>query len=366
MAELLIFLLIPLLLPFLAKAVWPHTITIPELIMNILAGLLVAGGGWGLSFYGQMIDVQLINGQVISKKREEVPCEHSYTCNCRQECSGSGDTRSCTTVCDTCYEHNNDYSWYAYSDVGKATIARIDRQGVKEPPRFTQVKLGEPFTTTESYVNYIKGASESLFNKAQYTDLAELIAQVPAYPAEVYDYYRADRAISVGAPVQNLKEWNTKIAEVLKKAGPVKEVNLVVLFTKNADSRYADAVNAKWLGGKKNDVIVVIGAPEYPTMNWVRILSWTDNEIFKVQLRDALLDQHTLDASQTVDLIAKHIYASFKRKPMEDFKYLKYEVSLSAANWVLLLAVTLAISFGLSYLFSRNRESRVRRTRVRF
>ena len=40
----------------------------------------------------------------------------------------------------------------------------------------------------------------------------------------------------------------------------------------------------------KNDVVVVMGTPSYPRIDWVQVLSWTDVELFKVQLRDELMD----------------------------------------------------------------------------
>jgi hypothetical protein len=265
MGVLTLILIVPLLWPFIAKALWKREITFFELGANLVVGILVAVGGYYASMHVQAMDVEIWNGTLVSKAKEKVSCSHSYTCNCRQSCTGSGQNQSCSQVCDTCYEHSHDYDWQLNTEVGSVLIDRIDRQGKEEPPRFTKAKPGDPVALSKPYQNYIKAAPDSLFNasteqmlKAQFKDV------LLAYPAHVYDYHYVNRVLTQGVSLPNLAEWNAELAELLAKLGPRRQVNAILVFTKQSNPQYAEALRAEWLGGKKNDVVVVVGVPEYP------------------------------------------------------------------------------------------------------
>jgi hypothetical protein len=126
-----------------------------------------------------------------------------------------------------------------------------------------------------------------------------------------------------------------------------------VVIAKTGDMNYSNALNAAWLGGKKNDVIVVIGAPEYPKIAWVDVLSWTDQQLFKVQLRDAIRDIGEVDRVKIVPVIHDRILNAFKRKHMAEFEYLKDRIEPSPA-WLWMIGIISAmLSIGLSIFFSR-------------
>lgn len=136
------------------------SITWKEFGLIVLAQLFVAG----IVSCSNTRDIEAWNGVVTGKQKVAVPCSHTYSCNCHEVCSGSGKDRSCRTECDTCYEHHsflrtipgNDYDWRVYTSNGEVVeIDRVDRQGVREPPRFTAVRMGEPTTLAHTYTNYM-------------------------------------------------------------------------------------------------------------------------------------------------------------------------------------------------------------------
>lgn len=367
MTTLALLLVFPLAWPFVAKFIWKHEITLAELGLNILVGALVVTAGWALGRYSQTYDVEILNGQVTGKQSRRVSCEHSYSCNCRQVCSGSGDKRSCSQVCSTCYLHDYDVVWELKTTLGTIKVRRVNSQGTIEPERFTRAKVGDPVAQTSSFTNYVKAAPDSLFNTLAQKQALQLFApQVPAYPDNIYDYHYVNRVLSDGVAVPDVDDWNLDLARMLRDLGPSKQVNVVIVFTKEADPRYADAVNAKWLGGKKNDVVVVLGTPAYPEIGWARVLSWTEREVFKVQLRDALQDIKTLERSLVLSTIEKHILSGFQRRSMEDFAYLKNEIE--PPGWVvaLLVALSILLSVGTSVHLSKNGYSSSGFRRYRF
>ena len=123
---------------------------------------------------------------------------------------------------------------------------------------------------------------------------------VPTYPKNIQDYYRINRAISVGVAVPDIQQWNADISNILKQLGPQKQANVIVLFVNTNDPQYEYALRSAWLGGKKNDIVVMIGSTEYPKIDWVRVMSWTDKEIFKIELRDAIQELENIDREKII------------------------------------------------------------------
>ena len=91
-----------------------------------------------------------------------------------------------------------------------------------------------------------------------------------------------------------------------------------------------------------------MGTPSYPRIDWVQVLSWTDVELFKVQLRDELMDLKEVSRPAVMAVLDKQISGAFKRKSMKDFEYLKSEVQ--PPLWAVIMAVVLGL--GASVLLS--------------
>ncbi len=284
-------------------------------------------------------------------------CSHSYSCNCRQVCSGSGNSRSCSTVCDTCYEHSNDWDWDVFTTVGTKTIDRVDRRGTKEPPRWTAVEIGEPAAAMQRYTNYVKAAPNSLFN----TQLAEeeattKAALIPPYP-RVHDYYRINRVIEVGG-AKAPKGWNELLNLELRKLGAAKQVNVVMVFIKGQGREYVQTLERAWLGGKKNDVTIVVGTSEGDTIDWVEVFTFgksSGNGMLVVQLRDDLQALGSVDKfEEGVAIITRNIKQNFSRKEMADYEYLKAEGGPSTKQIGLLVFVLIIVLAVSTYFLWKN------------
>lgn len=354
MLTLALLLVFPLVWPFVAKLLWKHEITLQEMGLNLLIGVVVVLVGWFGGRYVQAMDVEVINGQVERKYSEKVSCEHSYTCNCRTTCTGAGSSKSCSQTCDTCYEHSYDIDWILKTTVGNIEVPRVDSRGTTEPQRFSRALVGDPVAKTHIYTNYVKAASSSLFNTSvEKAAVAQFSALVPAYPSKVFDLHYVNRVLTQGVSLPDLEAWNLELANRLRELGPRKQANIVVLFTQQTNPEYATAVRAAWLGGKKNDVVVVIGAPQYPAIQWVRVVSWTDKELFKVQLRDALLALKTVDRAKVLDTISEHVDKQFVRKQMKDFEYLSFDITPPTWMLVILALVSVGASVGASIWLAR-------------
>lgn len=357
MEMLALLLIVPLTWPFVAKALWNKDITLGEMALNVAIGVLIVVAGYFGGKYSMTADQEVLNGQLVAKSRDKVTCSHDYKCNCVTTYStDSKGNRTSSETCQTCYDHLYDVDWNLNTTLGALKVGRVDRQGLDEPPRWTRAAVGDPVARAHGFTNYIRGAPNSLFSAiAEKQALARYKQSVPDYPLSVFDYHYLNRVLAVGVNVSDIAAWNQELALRLRSLGAAKQVNFIVVFTKETDPAYADALRVKWLGGKKNDVIVVLGTPAYPKLEWARVISWTDKELFKVQLRDELQALKEVERTAVFDIVERNVKSTFVRKPMKDFEYLDNEIQPPGWLLVCLFLFSAVASVGASVYFRANR-----------
>lgn len=347
----ILFVLVALVLPFIAKMVFPHKISWKEYCIHTLASLALIGITLLAINKAATYDVELWSGQVTSKQSERVSCEHSYQCNCVT--TSSTDSKGNTTyteICQTCYEHSYDVDWVVDSNVGEERISRIDRQGLKEPKRFTDVLIGEPFITERSFTNYIKASPETLFKDGEVLKQG-FEAVLPAYP-EVYDYYRVNRVFSYGVNVDNT--LNIKLNEYMKKWGPSKQANIIAVFVSEKYSQdYFQALKAHWLGGKKNDVIVVTQLSSDGQINWSRVAARSEYKAFETSLEFDIGNIGKFETDKFTKVLDENIMKRFKREDWHKYEYLLEDFTPSTLAIVLGLLFSFMANLGLSFFFYR-------------
>jgi len=342
--------LIPIIWVLVTRFALKREITWKEAGLQGSCSILLVIAIYAALAWSNVSDKQILNGEVTGKEKNWVSCEHSYSCNCREECSGSGDSRSCSTVCDTCYEHMNDWDWDVYTTVGDETIDRIDDRGEEMPPRWDAVKIGEPAAREKRYTNYVLAAPNSLFNMALAEEEAKTkAALIPSYP-KVHDYYRVNRVLSVGVSVPTADRWNELLNDALRSMGAQYQVNIVLVFVKGQDRSYAQMLERAWLGGKKNDVTIVVGT-DGTKIDWVEAFTFgktAGNAMLAIKLRDNLQELGTTeDPDKGVEVATTAIKQHFTRKQMSDYEYLKAEggPTTDQVTWLIgTILILLAIS----------------------
>lgn len=341
-----------LFITLIAKMLYKKEITSKEMFIALCANLLIASlsllifKGYA---YSKMSDVEVLNGVVTGKEKTWVSCSHSYSCNCRQVCSGSGKSRSCSTHCDTCYDHTNDWDWDVHSTVGTFTIDRVDRRGNETPPRFTQVKEGEHASRMSSYQNPLLADPSSLF-------VVEGIAVdnyiIPEYP-ETYDYYRYHRVVS-GVKSIPQADINNYLNEYLKTKGVIKQLNIIAVFTKSPPE-YFNVLMAKWKGGKKNDVILLYGVDDDLNIKWFNSNSYAkgmNNREMHTKLRqEALGNKFSMDVLTTQVNVVDNM---FKRLSTDEFEYKKENIEIPTGLIVFVMFLNLFACFGVIYYMKEN------------
>lgn len=328
-----------LIIPFIIMAFCffylKDTISWVEFVAQLLMQSIIIAISIAIIFKGNVLDYEVWSGKVIDKSKDMVSCSHDYPCNCREECSGSGESETCSTVCDTCYEHSHDYDWNVLSDIATFTVERIDEQGVKTPPRWTLVRRGDPVAVKKRYDNYIKASNHSLFKKKTKEN-----KNVPSYPLKIYDIYNINRLVTTHKFQINSKEINEKLMEVNSRIGPRSQANLILVLTKNDEEFFYDLIS-EWDGAKKNDVVVVLGLNDDLSVKWSKSHALTDNSLFLVQLDHELKNKEF--SLSILDEVENKVLNGFKRKPMKDFEYLKSSIQPTTTQF------TVAMIFGIMF-----------------
>lgn len=323
-----------------------------------LAGILITCMCFFISTGAKSHDTEIWNGQVTGKSREHGTYEESYQCNCRTITHRNSDgTTSSRTECDTCYRTHYTVEWTAHSTVGNFQIRKLDETSrsvysARDPMRYVNTKVGDPAASAHSYINYVQAVPNSLFTPAAADLKKQFAGLIPKYPDRIYDLYNVNRFVSPGWAPSDADLWNQDISNSLRELGPKKQVNLIVVVAKTNDVNYEYALRDAWEGANKNDVVLIIGSTEYPKIDFVRVLSWTKNEAFKIQLRDAVMDKGTIDRS-IVQMCAQQIDKNFERRHMKEFAYLEGEID--PPDWLIyaLLVLLIGGAIGMCVVIQR-------------
>lgn len=349
--------LFPLVWPFIAKKWFDAEFTWAEMSINIVLVCLLAGGIWQMGKYSNMSDTEVWSGQVTNKKVNDGAYVRSYQCNCYSSCSGTGSKRTCTQVCQTCYEDRYTRSYDGYSNVGNWTFDSIDTTSRSRRNRFpptaayTNCKVGEPASREHSYTNYVRANAESLFHEG--AALAEKYKdQIPAYP-RVHDYYRIDRVQAIGVDIPDLKQWNENLSIIMQDLGPKKQANVNLIFVNNPDPMYMKALKSAWQGFKKNDIVITVGVTQYPKIDWVDVDSWSKADMINVALRDDLLALNHIRQDAVLNLISDNVQDHYIRRPMAEFEYLEDEIEPPMWAMIMALIVMFVGSPALTWYMNR-------------
>jgi len=266
-------------------------------------------------------DVEILNGQITNKYRTHGQYTSTYECNCVTTKNG--------TVCQTCYEDRYTVTWGANSTVGTIIFSKLDSgsrsvYSTPDPKIYTDCYVGEPASLPHTYTNYMVD-SNSLMQQGggeQYID------SVPAEP-KVVSHYKYNRIVDPKGvfPAEQKKLLKEMLDDVLRTLGSKRQVNIIVVFTDILDPMYRYAVEKKWKGANKNEVIVIIGVDTAESkIAWVDTITWAKNygnELLQVLIRDEIMEGGQLDAANIGQTIILNVDQHYVRPKMKDFEYLK-------------------------------------------
>lgn len=334
-------------------------ITPLELAIQLgVVGVLIVGGYYRFRWSG-LQDTEIWNGRVASKPSGSMGCCHSYKCNCRQECKTTTDkdnkkTTTCAEVCDTCYKHGGDYYYEAYSS-NDEQVFRSGCWGPDDgsPAEWSQIRIGEPTAVEHQFTNYVLADPEELVARP-----TRAFDDLPAYPR--VEGWRARRFLFAGIPREAQPvRLDAALDELNAELGASKQVNVIVVVTGAADPAYFAALAWHWHGGKKNDVVLVIGAPAFPAIAWARVMAWNEEQggedAFKGGLAARVEALGRFDGDAVLAILRDEITRGYRRRSFSQLEYLIARAQPPGWAVALLFALGLVMSALLHWLFWGNR-----------
>lgn len=204
-----------------------------------------------------------------------------------------------------------------------------------------QTQWIEPVTKTVSFQNKIK-ATPNLF---QFIHPPTNI-NVFNYPVN-NDWNKSDRLLGTAALLINQLKFDQLNAEL----GPLKRVNVIMAGFGDKDPIYGQYQQAKFIGGKKNDLVICFGGGSHQTpAKWAFVFGWTEKDIVKRNIETILLTQPI--NTDILNLIKAEIKKNYVIKDWKKFDYIK----ISPPDWVYSLYIILAIliQVGLYIWFNFN------------
>jgi len=196
-----------------------------------------------------------------------------------------------------------------------------------------------PVTGMRTWKNKIK-ASPSVFS------FVKVPKNIPVYeypPNE--DWLKSDRLMG-NVPV-NLLEFD----RMNTRLGSLKKVNVIIIYFGNKDSSIAKWQQAKYIGGKKNDLVICYGGQKSDKADWAFCFGWTEKEIVKRNLETIFLD-NKID-SGIIKNIEQEVRKNYTIKDWHKFDYITiYPPTWS--YWVLI--ILMIISQGVFWYWATRNE----------
>ena len=300
---------------------------------------------------------EIRSGLVTGKEREYVSCRHSYECMCVNICTTDGKgNQTCQKVCQTCYEHTNDWDYPVYTTIGTYEIDTIDRRGINIPPRWAKVNVGDPVADKFRYKDFIRGSKSQLFSTQSFTD--EDLTGIPGYP-KVYDYYHTKRVIDYANTGLD-SEMNRYLDNYLGLNAKSKQLNIIAVIYRSYPPSSFEKFLFKAEAPKKNDVVVVMSIDSDNKIEWLKSTSFA-NGFKNNELHANMSFTYTgekLDLKSFYSMVGM-IGERFNRVPMEEFRYLEEAATKETGltSFAVILILFLLVCSVVTVIEIRQRKS---------
>jgi hypothetical protein len=158
----------------------------------------------------------------------------------------------------------------------------------------------------------------------------------------------------VGYDLPDIDKWNEKLSLVNSNIGTTRECNAIIVIVQNQPREYLYALEQHWLGGNKNDAILVISIGPDGNIVWADTIALVQDSMFKIRLRDGIQDIENIKyMNRIIDNFYKNIMVHFKRKEMKEFEYLTATITPTITQYVIVIVINVIIAIGLSIFFHR-------------
>lgn len=355
MTGIILLLCVPLLVGGISFVIFRDTISVKEFGLQLVISVVLAVSGWMFARWQSMQSIEHWNGRITAKKKGTEGC-----CHCREVCDSRDKDGNCTSSHTEC-DHAFDHWWAVHVSTGDVLDDTCNGSSI-DPQWWVDAKVGEPASVPHTYTNYLKADPESILH---HTANPRDLAKVPPFP-KVHDRYKVSKVVTHGG-VRAPRHWQDELLNLNADLGKRKQVDVVVFLTKRSDPEFAYAVEAAWLYGPKNALIVVMGT-DGKAITWARVVTISEVDELAITLRDELPGR-ALDDPNLIAFIGEQVKSKFHRTPMAKYEYLASAAAPKgwwlAGLYLLVLAASVALTMYMhaNDVFGDERLARLYRRR---
>ena len=316
-----------------------------EWLVGSAVGFVVAALFHLIAFKGMTHDVETWSGQiskVVHYPRWVEREDHTIT-----DYDSKG--KACGSHTETTYTTHSEH-WTAYSNIGTERdieesffyqAARKFGNHIRDEyelksgfdsgdhdiyPCDNETGYCYPINDTKSFDNRIK-AAPTLFSFT-----------APPKSSPAFDYpknnswFASDRLLGTAKSNIDLLAWDRMNARL----GPSKKVNVIMVgFSGDVGENVGVEQQAKWIGGKKNDLVITYGGGSKTTNpSWVYVFGWTEAELVKQDIQSIMLQKPV--NNNLIPLIEQEIQTNYVKKNWHKFDYIKIDPP-AWSYWVFIL-----------------------------
>lgn len=328
-----------------------------------------------MSFYAMTSDIETWSGQVTTAtfhpwwKERYTATETYYT--------GTGKNRTAHTRIVTRYREHHEHwtcdttlggvgdglTFFGIGGISKSKYEEISRLFECPPIKTGAWKSG--LCAGDSNIYVVKNKSGHVIpvttikgwtNKVQASPSVFKFAEVPE-SIKVFEYPKNPSAWQSGrllgtARCIDIYAWD----QMNSRLGPTKKVNVIMIgFPAGSESMLGQYQQAKWLGGKKNDLVITYSGSPGMVPEWVFAFGWTEQEIVKRNL-EAIIGKIAIDTA-VIPLIEEEVSTNYIIKDWDKFDYLGIE----PPGWsYIVFILVMAAAQGGFYFFAHHNEFKTR------
>ena len=307
-------------------------------IISAAVAFAMAGGFYALAIHGMTADIETWSGDTV--RIAHCPAWTEQWEEMHTRTVGSGKNEHTEIYYTTEYDHHSEH-WVADFNFGTADGSEdisepfyeqikqtwggetredgtqcYDHGGTcvsgdnKEYATWNATGYQWPVTTTKHFKNKIK-AAPTVFS------FTGVPTNVPVYEwPENPDTFASQRVLGTAVRAVNLRQWDL----MNSRLGPSKKVNAIIVGFSSADENLGHYQQAKWIGGKKNDLVITFGGdPAKPS--WCFVFGWTEHELCKRNLESYVM-AHGVAGKDFVQAVETEIRKNYELKDWKKFDYI--------------------------------------------
>ena len=376
--------LIPIVVSLIGYLFFNHKLTIIELLLSILGGVLAII----ISYYSiksvSLTDSEY-NGYMIVEARYYEPwetyvhktCSYTTTHSCGKNCTY---TVTHYYDCSYCDEHSARYTLLDSGgnefSITKEEYNSYVKLWSHKKPQFVELnrdieyyggcgKDGDMYrvnwngriensvasTTEISFTNILK-SNHSAFNYPSISKEQAKELSLYEYPT-INNYYQESVLGLDSITLQNGKYLMKYVNYLNGTLGKQYKSKVFLLIFPNKDIDIAFKQEAYWDGGNRNEINVCVGTDKVGNIKWVKVFSWNKDKLLSVNLREDIFQNKSLNNVVPIcNIIENNVKTHYKWRDFEDFNYLSFQPTTK--QLILIYSITLIISLVILFIGIKN------------